>query len=161
MLMKTKRYSFTKELYDYPIVHRKKLKSNIMTKSQYQYRLGTETIDMCLVHSDNYMLSKPSLNTFLHVKAWKSGRPSSPIHPDNRDEQDKKTNVKFYRWTFGTKSMQATWDFHIIPAPTQFIDIANSQKTFVRYGCVILLSSLARRFRPLTDDVWAEMNRWK
>lgn len=122
---------------------------------------GTQTIDMCLVHSDNYMLSKPSLNTYLHVKAWKSGRPSSPIHPDNRDEQSKKTNVKFYRWTFGTKSMQATWDFQITPSPTQYIDITNSKKTFVRYGCVILLSSQTRRFRPLTDDVWAEMNRWK
>jgi hypothetical protein len=122
---------------------------------------GVKQIDMCLVHSDNYSISEPTLDTYLYARAWKSGRPSSVVPPNNKDEQHKKEYVKFLRWSHSTKSMQGTWDFDIVPETSSFIDNSTKKNVVVRYGCVILLTAETGRFRSLTEDCIAEMNRWK
>jgi hypothetical protein len=122
---------------------------------------GVKQIDMCLVHSDNYSVSEPTLDTYLYARAWKAGRPSSPVPPDNKDELHKKEYVKFLRWSHKRKSMQGTWDFDIVPETSSFIDNSTKKNVLVRYGCVILLTAETGRFRSLTEDCIAEMNRWK
>lgn len=122
---------------------------------------GAKQIDMCLVHSDNYSVSEPTLDTYLYTRAWKAGRPSSPVPPNDKDEQHKKEYVKFLRWSYSRKSMGGTWDFDIVPETSSFIDDSTKKSIVVRYGCVILLTAEAGRLRSLTEDCMAEMNRWK
>jgi hypothetical protein len=121
---------------------------------------GTKRIDMCIVHSDNYTLSEPTLDTYVQIHARKSGS-ASIVPPLNKDEENKREYVKYFRWSFKRKSMEGAWDFDIFPKTTEFIDEENKKSIILRYGCVILLTAQSRRFRPLTEDVIAEMNRWK
>jgi hypothetical protein len=121
---------------------------------------ATKLIEMCLVHSDNFSLSEPSLDTYLRVRARKSGS-NSIVEPDNQEEQNKVQYVKFYRWTFKSRSMQAAWDFEIVPVTSRFIDDKNKKNITVRYGCAVLLSAPSIGSQSLTDDAIAEMNRWR
>jgi hypothetical protein len=121
---------------------------------------GVKEIDMCLVHSDDYTVSEPTLDTYLHVRAKKTGR-RSVVPSNNKEEEDRREYVKFLKWSFERKSMEGRWDFEIVPKTSEFIDDSTMKNIKVRYGCVILLRAEPLRFRPLTEDVIAEMNRWK
>lgn len=121
---------------------------------------GVGRIDMCLVHSDNHhAISEPSLDTYLRVNAWKTGR-KGPIPPDDVAVQNRKEYVKFLRWSFKRKSMEGIWRFDIIPESIEFIDYSTRKNVIVRYGCVILLTSREARLMSLSDTVKNEDRRW-
>ena len=115
---------------------------------------GVGRIDMCLVHSDNYStISEPSVNTYLRVNAWKTGREKTPVPPNNASEQKAKACVKFLRWSFKRNSMEGRWRFHIFPESTEFIDYSTRKNVMVRYGCAILLTTRQAKLNAvsLTD----------
>ena len=120
---------------------------------------GVGRIDMILVHSDYYQSTKPKLNTFLKVKAWKRGRESSPV-PPLRNVDYEKTNVKFYSWSYSRRSMQSDWRFEILPETTAHIDYKLRKNIKVRYGCVLILTSKENRLTSLSNDVINEIRRW-
>lgn len=122
---------------------------------------GVGRIDMCLVHSDNYDgMVEPSLDTYLQVKAWKSGREGSPVSSIQESLQRSKVNIKFLSWQFERKSMEALWTFEIIPESTVELAPSVRRQVEVRYGCVIMLTSRTSRLRPLSEDIRRAMRRW-
>lgn len=125
---------------------------------------GVGSIVMCLVHSDNYhSVAEPSIDTFLRVNAWKTGRERSPVTPQNTYEQKKKEYAKFLKWSFRRRSMEGIWSFDIFPESTEFIDFSTRKNVSVRYGCVILLTSRYARLNSLsvTQIVAREDSRWR
>jgi hypothetical protein len=122
---------------------------------------GVGRIGMCLVHSDNYDgMMEPSLDTYLQVKAWKSGREGSPVSSVQESVQHSRVNTKFFSWQFEKKSMEALWTFEIIPESTVELAPSVRRRVEVRYGCVIMLTSRTSRLSPLSEDVRQAMRRW-
>ena len=139
----------------------KRIKTVFSSKVPIQVPNGIRRIDMCLVHSDNYDgIIEPSLDTYLRVKAWKTGRETSPVPSLDESMQDSKVNVKFLSWQFEKKSMEGVWTFEIIPEAT--VDFSpNDRKTVVvRYGCAIMLTSKQSRLSPLSEDIRRAMRAW-
>lgn len=113
-------------------------------------------IKMFLVHSDNHFReAMPHLNTYLTVKAKKTGREHGYVELSNPDERYKKSNMKVFNWIFQTQSMEGTWHFYIKPAVTADMLDEHKKATTIRYGCAFLIysRSLARRI-PLTKEVY-------
>jgi hypothetical protein len=103
---------------------------------------------------------EPSLDTYLQVKAWKSGREGSPVSSVQESVQHSRVNTKFFSWQFEKKSMEALWTFEIIPESTVELAPSVRRGVEVRYGCAIMLTSRTSRLRPLSDDVRQAMRRW-
>jgi hypothetical protein len=122
---------------------------------------GVGRIDLCLVHSDNYDgMVEPSLDTYLQVKAWKSGREGSPVPSVQESIQHSKVNIKFLSWQFEKKSMEALWTFEIIPESTVELAPSVRREVKVRYGCAIMLTSRVSRLSPLSERIRQAMRRW-
>jgi hypothetical protein len=123
---------------------------------------GVKRIDMCLVHSDSYhWKTGPSLDTRLHVKATKSGRPSGPVSPNDPAVQDERTYAKFLTWDFKRKDMEGNWDFEIIPEATRAIPPLQRKRVTVRYGCVITITSTILKPPTLTYHVLKAMRKFQ
>jgi len=117
-----------------------------------------EKIEMFIVHSDNHIRTfMPSLNTFLKVKASKTGRERGVVELDNGEELYKKSHMKVFRWAFERKSMEADWKFVIIPQTTADMLPEHRKETLVRYGCAILVT--AKITRPYTHSLSEEMHK--
>jgi len=97
-------------------------------------------IDLCLIHSDDFQLSNiPYLNTILNVDVWKTAS-GSKVKPDNIEELDKITNVKFLTYSFKQRSMEGKWRFKIYPKLTSKIPAKYRNELEVRFGVAFLLS---------------------
>jgi len=112
-------------------------------------------IKMFLVHSDNHFReAMPHLNTYLTVKAKKTGREYGYVKLSNPDEMYRKSHMKVFNWVFQTQSMEGTWDFYITPTVTADMLAEHKKATTIRYGCAFIIYSRspARRI-PLTKEV--------
>jgi hypothetical protein len=114
------------------------------------------SIEMFIVHSDNnHRVPMPYLNTYLKVKAKKTGREYGYVELENPDELEKKSHMKVFKWDFKTQSMEGTWDFYITPEVTADMIPEHKRETTVRYGCAILVSSrFPTRPIPLTEEIY-------
>jgi len=122
---------------------------------------GVGRIDMCLVHSDNYDgMVEPSLDTYLQVKAWKTGREGTPVPSIQESIQNSKVNIKSLSWKFERRSMEGLWTFEIIPELTIELPPSVRKEVVIRYGCAIMLISRTSRLSPLSEDVRQAMRRW-
>jgi len=113
------------------------------------------SIKLFLVHSDNHFKdAMPHLNTFLKVRAEKTGREHGSVDLGNPDEIDRKTNMKVFKWEFQTQSMEGTWDFYITPEITADMPPEERRATTIRYGCAFLINSKSPvRSTPLTQEI--------
>lgn len=116
---------------------------------------GVNCIKMFLVHSDNhYREAKLHLNTYLRVKAYKTGRESSSVDLFNPTELDKKSNMKIFVWHFKQQSMEGNWDFFIEPEVTADMLAQHKKETTIRYGCAILVrSKKPSRLLSITQEI--------
>ncbi len=114
------------------------------------------SIEMFIVHSDNnHRVPMPYLNTYLKVKAKKTGHEYGYVELENPDELEKKSHMKVFKWDFKTQSMEGTWDFYITPEVTADMIPEHKRETTVRYGCAILVSSrFPTRPIPLTEEMY-------
>ena len=118
------------------------------------------SIKMFLVHSDDHFREAvPHLNTYLKVKAKKTGRDTGYVKLGNPDELYKKSNMKVFKWAFQTRSMEGLWDFYITPAVTADMLAEHKKATAIRYGCAFLVNSkILVRHVPLTKEMY-DLNR--
>lgn len=117
-------------------------------------------IDICLVHSDNlHSVVSPSLDTFLTVHASKGGAEHGWVPAKNQQEQSARRYVKKLYWENKTKSMQAHWEFWLLPDVMRKMHPETLRQTTVRYGCVIKLTARNPNLTPLTDEYHAELSR--
>jgi len=118
------------------------------------------SIEMFIVHSDNnHRVPMPYLNTYLKVKAKKTGHEYGYVELENPDELEKKSHMKVFKWDFKTQSMEGTWDFYITPEVTADMIPEHKRETTVRYGCAILVSSrFPTRSIPLAEEMY-DLNR--
>lgn len=115
-----------------------------------------EKIEMFIVHSDNHArMSIPSLNTFLKVYAYKTGRETGHVSFDNPEELEKRSHMKVFRWAFEKKSMEGDWTFVIRPEITADMLPEHRRETIVRYGCAILVTEkiTSPRVRSLSGEI--------
>ncbi|MCL4437149.1 MAG: S8 family serine peptidase [Thaumarchaeota archaeon] len=121
---------------------------------------GVRELEICLVHSDDYNgMSEPSLDTYLEVEAWKTGRENSPVDPTYASPR--KSYVRFLSWNFKTHSMEGQWRLKIIPQTTEIMNHRERKGITVRYGCVIKLTSRsAITTTTLTNLAQQQMRRW-
>jgi hypothetical protein len=114
------------------------------------------SIKLFLVHSDNHFReAMPHLNTYLKVKAKKTGRDTGYVQLSNPDEFYKKSNMKVFKWAFQTQSMEGTWDFYITPDVTTDMLAEHKKATTIRYGCAFLVNSkILVRHIPLTKEMY-------
>jgi len=113
-------------------------------------------IKMFLVHSDNHFReAMPHLNTYLTVKAKKTGREYGYVRLGNPDEMYRKSHMKVFKWAFQTQSMEGTWDFYITPEVTADMLAEHKKTTTIRYGCAFIIYSRSPTRRiPLTKEVY-------
>jgi hypothetical protein len=117
-----------------------------------------QKIEMFIVHSDNHKRTvMPTLNTFLKVKALKSGRenPNVPVTLSNYQELYRRSHMKVFKWAFARKSMEADWTFVIEPQTIAAMLPEHRRDTNVRYGCAILVTS--KTTRPQTPSLSQEI----
>jgi hypothetical protein len=110
---------------------------------------------MFLVHSDNHFTeAMPHLNTYLTVKAKKTARDYGYAELSNKQEIDKKSNMKIFKWAYESQSMEGTWDFYLSPEITTDMLAEHKRATTIRYGCAILVNSKTlARDEPLTKQI--------
>lgn len=119
-------------------------------------------IKICLVHSDDFKKAvRPTLETYLEVKATKLGN-NSAIPPWNKSDEKNKTNVKILTYRFDSKSMESIWTFNIRPKTTSNILSTDRRSMSVRYGCSILLKGKPDRQskETLTAEIIEKRNRF-
>lgn len=114
------------------------------------------SIKLFLVHSDDHFReAMPHLNTYLKVKAKKTGRDTGYVQLSNPDEFHRKSNMKVFKWAFQTQSMEGIWDFYITPEITADMLAEHKKATTVRYGCAFLINSkILVRHIPLTKEIY-------
>jgi hypothetical protein len=114
------------------------------------------SIKLFLVHSDDHFReAMPHLNTYLKVRAEKTGRDTGYVKLSNPDELYRKSNMKVFKWAFPVKSMEGTWDFYITSAVTADMLAEHKKATTIRYGCAFLINSkLLVRKIPLTKEMF-------
>ena len=114
------------------------------------------SIKMFLVHSDNHFTeAMPHLNTYLTVKVIKTGRDYGYADLSNKQELNKKSNMKIFKWAYESQSMEGTWDFYLKPEITADMLAEHKRATTIRYGCAILVNSKTlSRDEPLTQQVY-------
>lgn len=101
---------------------------------------GIGSIEVCLVHSDNFSKTiSPTLNTELVVSAWKLAS-HSPVSPVSTPVTRERTNIKVLRYSFIRKEMESIWRFDLVPEVISKITSEDMKLISVRYGCAILLT---------------------
>lgn len=136
-------------------ISEKHYRTNYKAKMSIAIPKLVNSISMFLVHSDNnFRATIPCLNTYLKVKAKKTGRDYGYVHLDNPEEIEKKAHMKIFNWSFKTQSMEGVWDFYIEPEVTADMLPEHKRATTVRYGCAFLIESKtpSRRF-ALSDEI--------
>jgi hypothetical protein len=117
---------------------------NVDFRSEITVRIPKyiERIELFLVHSDNNIRTPiPSLNTFLRVYAYKTGRETGYVLPDNTEQLTEKSHMKILRWAFRRRSMEGEWKFIVVPEATADMLTEHRRETTVRYGCAILVTA--------------------
>lgn len=130
---------------------------NLYYKAEIHVRIPKfiEKIEMFVVHSDNYTrVICPSLNTFLKVYAYKTGRETGHVSLDNPEELGKKSHMKVFRWSFERRSMEGDWTFVIRPETTADMLAEHRRQTTIRYGCAILVTA---KFSSLVSSLSEEI----
>ena len=133
-----------------PLVHPHYRKSLPANKVEIYVPAGVNTIELCVVHSDNYRIPVfPGLYTYMEVVPDKPARVSAPI-PDQGLLRARE-HVKKLVWQ-RTKGVKGYWTFTLVP---HHIGIPPDHRTDVqvRYGGVVKLTTTRPRRTPLVDEV--------